>query len=183
VPNETAHLADHARPAPSPDAVPQPGEHAPARRTVVAWGAAATLGVSGVAALAGCGSGSSGSSAAGSSAAGSSAAGSSAAGSSPGGPASAALAKLSDIPVGGAVAATASGSPIIIAQPAAGRVVAFSAACTHQGCKVLVAGTKLNCPCHGSVFNALTGQVLTGPATAALPSVPVKISGTDVVPA
>jgi Rieske Fe-S protein len=33
------------------------------------------------------------------------------------------------------------------------------------------------------VFNALTGQVLTGPATAALPSVPVKISGTDVVPA
>ncbi|MGZ4650530.1 MAG: QcrA and Rieske domain-containing protein [Kineosporiaceae bacterium] len=47
-----------------------------------------------------------------------------------------------------------------MAQPTAGRVVAFSAVCTHQGCRVNPAGPQLDCPCHGSVFDAFTGQVL-----------------------
>jgi Rieske Fe-S protein len=60
-------------------------------------------------------------------------------------------------------------------------VVAFSAICTHQGCKVAPAGTTLNCPCHGSKYDAMTGKVLNGPAKADLAPVAVKVSGQDVV--
>lgn len=70
----------------------------------------------------------------------------------------------------------------MVAQPTAGKVVAFSAVCTHQGCAVAVASkTELDCPCHGSKFNALTGAVLNGPANKPLPSVAVKLSGDSVV--
>ena len=92
-----------------------------------------------------------------------------------------AIVKLADVPVGGAVAAQAPGGAIIVAQPTAGQVVAFSAICTHQACKVAPAGKTLNCPCHGSRYDALTGKVLNGPAKADLAPVAVKVSGQDVV--
>ena len=92
-----------------------------------------------------------------------------------------AIVKLDDVPIGGAVAAQAPSGAVIVAQPAEGRVVAFSAICTHQGCKVAPAGVTLNCPCHGSKFDAMTGRVLNGPAKADLEPVAVKISGQDVV--
>jgi len=92
------------------------------------------------------------------------------------------LAKVADIPVGGAISAKgADGKPIIVAQPTAGTVVAFSAICTHQGCTVAPKGAELDCPCHGSRFEAATGKVLAGPAKQPLPSVAVKVSGADVV--
>lgn len=41
----------------------------------------------------------------------------------------------------------------------------FSNRCTHLGCKIdKVAGKELVCPCHGSRFDAATGQVISGPA-------------------
>lgn len=96
--------------------------------------------------------------------------------------AAAPLAKLSDIKVGEAVAATgADGSKIIISRPTATTVAAFSAVCTHQGCTVAPAGKELDCPCHGSVYNATTGEVINGPASRPLPRVNVAISGTNVV--
>lgn len=174
----TSPAARTGRPA---QAAADPAEHlelaqGPARRSVVVLGAAATLGAAGIAGLAGCGSSSSGTAAAGSPAAGASAP--AAAGAAGGG----ALAKLADIPVGGsALAAGPDGQPIVIAQPEAGTVVAFSAVCTHQGCKVAPAGKELNCPCHASVFDAFTGKNLRGPAPSPLPAVAVKVSGTDVV--
>ncbi|HTZ44340.1 MAG TPA: Rieske (2Fe-2S) protein [Jatrophihabitans sp.] len=92
------------------------------------------------------------------------------------------LANLSSIPVGGAVSATApDGAKIIISRPTASSVAAFSAICTHQGCVVVPAGQQLDCPCHGSVYNATTGAVINGPAPRPLPAVSVKISGGDVV--
>jgi cytochrome b6-f complex iron-sulfur subunit len=92
------------------------------------------------------------------------------------------LAALADIPVGAAVAAKdASGKPIIVAQPSAGKAVAFSAICTHMGCTVAPAGKQLDCPCHGSQYNALTGAVLRGPAPKPLPSVPVHVADGNVV--
>ena len=94
---------------------------------------------------------------------------------------SGALAKLADVPVGGAVAAQGPSGPIIVAQPTAGQVVAHSAVCTHAGCTVAPAGAQLACPCHGSIFDAFTGAVVRGPATAPLAAVPVKVSGQDVV--
>lgn len=94
----------------------------------------------------------------------------------------AALAKLSDIKVGEAIAATgADGAKIIISRPTATTVAAFSAICTHQGCAVAPAGKELDCPCHGSVFNATTGAVVNGPAPRPLPAVNVTLSGDNVV--
>lgn len=89
----------------------------------------------------------------------------------------AALARLATIPVGSAVAAKdAAGKPIVVAQPTAGKAVAFSAICTHMGCTVAPAGKTLNCPCHGSVYDAATGKVLSGPAPAPLPAVAVHVT-------
>jgi cytochrome b6-f complex iron-sulfur subunit len=93
-----------------------------------------------------------------------------------------AIAKLADIPVGGAAAAeTADGTKIIIVQPSAGEVVAFDARCPHQGCTVAPSGDKLACPCHGSTFKTSDGSLITGPATSGLTEVAVKVDGEDVV--
>jgi Rieske Fe-S protein len=92
------------------------------------------------------------------------------------------LAKLSDIKVGEAISATGpDGAKIIIARPTSTTVAGFSAICTHQGCLVRPVGKQLDCPCHGSVYNATTGEVLIGPAVRALPQVAVSIAGDDVV--
>ena len=94
------------------------------------------------------------------------------------------LAQLTDIPVGGAVSARSSGGdPVVLAQPEAGRVVAFSAICTHQGCTVQPDGAEFVCPCHGSAFDAATGENLDGPATRPLDSFAVRIEGSQVVEA
>jgi cytochrome b6-f complex iron-sulfur subunit len=94
------------------------------------------------------------------------------------------LARLSAIPVGEAVSATGpNGASLIIARPTSGTVAAFSAICTHQACTVVPAGKQLDCPCHGSVYNATTGTVINGPAPQPLHSVPVKLSGDNVLPA
>jgi cytochrome b6-f complex iron-sulfur subunit len=96
-----------------------------------------------------------------------------------------ALAQLSDIPVGGAIAAKSGGKAIIISQPTAGQVTAFSAICTHMGCTVAPSadGKELDCPCHGSKYNATTGAVIGGPAPKPLPPVAVKVVDGAVVPA
>jgi Rieske Fe-S protein len=92
------------------------------------------------------------------------------------------LAKLSDIKVGEAISAKGpDGAKIIIARPTDGTVAAFSAICTHQGCTVAPAGKELDCPCHGSVYNAATGEVMGGPAPRPLDKVSVKIAGDSVV--
>jgi Rieske Fe-S protein len=94
------------------------------------------------------------------------------------------LAKLDDVPVGQAKAVTTpDGKDAIVARPTAGTVAAFSAICTHQGCKVAPAGAELKCPCHGSVFDAMTGQVKHGPATRNLPAMAVKVENGQVVSA
>lgn len=135
----------------------------PTRRVVVVAGGMAAVSV-----LAACSGGSGGS--------GTTSGGSGAAG------ASGSLVALSDVPVGSAVAAKdASGAPIIVAQPTAGKVVAFSAICTHQGCQVAPAGKQLDCPCHGSRYDATNGAVLRGPATKPLPAVAVHVAKGQVV--
>lgn len=94
----------------------------------------------------------------------------------------ASLVKLADIPVGSAVAAKGvDGRPLIVAQPSAGKVVAFSAICTHRGCTVAPAGKELLCPCHDSVYDAATGKNLGGPAPRPLSPVPVHVAGGEVL--
>jgi nitrite reductase/ring-hydroxylating ferredoxin subunit len=96
-------------------------------------------------------------------------------------PPAGALGKLSAIPVGGSVAAMQAGKPITLARPSMGTVAAFSAVCTHLGCTVNAGGPRLHCPCHGSIFNAFTGQVVQGPASSPLPSIAVHVADGYVV--
>ena len=101
----------------------------------------------------------------------------------PGGSAAAAsLAKVADIPVGGAISAkNAAGKPIILSQPTAGTIVGLSAICTHLGCTVAPAGAELKCPCHGSVFKAADGSNVSGPASKPLPAVVVHVENGQVL--
>jgi Rieske Fe-S protein len=87
---------------------------------------------------------------------------------------------LSSIPVGGAVSASLGSAPIVVSQPSAGTVVAFSAVCTHQGCTVAPQGKEFDCPCHGSRFDAATGDVITGPASDPLPKLTATVDGDTV---
>ena len=87
----------------------------------------------------------------------------------------------SSVPVGGAASFTdpSNGQPAYVVQPQAGDFVAFSRICTHAGCTVnFFQGSppEFRCPCHGSIYNATTGQVIQGPATLGLPSIRVSES-------
>jgi Rieske Fe-S protein len=144
------------------------------RRRVLVAGTGSVLGAS---LLAACGGSDSGTTAGGSS---SSTGGAGGGGGGGGG----ALAKVADVPVGGAVSATGpDGKPVIVAQPTDGEIVAFSAICTHQGCTVAPADKILQCPCHGSTYDLATGKNTGGPAPRPLTEIPVKVKGGEVVEA
>jgi cytochrome b6-f complex iron-sulfur subunit len=129
------------------------------RRTLLV----AAAGTAGAAALAGCAKSSKGGASAATTAA------------------AAPIAKLSDVAVGESISAAVGSKPILIAQPTAGKVVAFSAICTHQGCTVAPAGKQFHCPCHGSVYDAATGAVITGPAPLPLPPFAVHVAGGEIL--
>ena len=96
--------------------------------------------------------------------------------------ANAPLAKLADIEVGKSTSATLpDGKPAIVSRPTSETAVAFSAKCTHMGCTVKPAGNELHCPCHGSKFNALTGEVIHGPASSPLAKIDVRVANGSVV--
>jgi Rieske Fe-S protein len=92
------------------------------------------------------------------------------------------LAKLADIEVGKCVSVkTPAGEAAIVSRPTSDTAAAFSAKCTHMGCTVSPAGSELHCPCHGSRYNALTGAVLQGPASAPLAKIDVQVVSGEVV--
>lgn len=94
------------------------------------------------------------------------------------------LTALSAVPIGQAKSVSLpDGSPGVVARPTASTAVCFSAICTHAGCTVAANGAQLDCPCHGSRYNALTGAVLNGPATRPLAEIPVKVANGEVLTA
>lgn len=92
----------------------------------------------------------------------------------------AALAKTTDIPVGGGT--IIEDAKLVITQPTPGEFKCFTAVCTHQGCVVSnVKDGTINCPCHGSQFKIADGSVATGPANRPLRSVTISVEGTNIV--
>jgi thiosulfate dehydrogenase (quinone) large subunit len=87
----------------------------------------------------------------------------------------------SAIPVGGAAGFTDpfQGIPAYVVQPRAGAFLAFSAVCTHAGCTVsfVESAEQFQCPCHGSIYSASTGEVIQGPAQLPLPPIGLDLSG------
>jgi Rieske Fe-S protein len=91
-----------------------------------------------------------------------------------------ALVPAAEVPVGGGVIVAA--QKVVVTQPTEGEFKGFSSTCTHQGCQVSsVKDDEIGCACHGSVFSAADGAVVSGPATAPLPEVAVAVSGDQVV--
>jgi Rieske Fe-S protein len=87
--------------------------------------------------------------------------------------------KTADIPVkGGKIFKD---TDTVVTQPSAGQFKAFSATCTHAGCTVgAVSNNLINCPCHGSAYNATDGSVKNGPATKGLTAKKVTVSGDSI---
>jgi len=93
-----------------------------------------------------------------------------------------ALAAVDDIPSGGGL--VLDDAKVVLTKADDGTVRAFSSICTHQGCAVAkVADGRISCPCHGSQFEADTGEVAEGPASRALPAVAVAVRDGEVFPA
>jgi Rieske Fe-S protein len=70
---------------------------------------------------------------------------------------------------------------IVVTQPTSGEFKAFTAICTHMGCTVdNVSDGTINCICHGSMYSISTGEVVHGPATQPLASIPITVKGKEI---
>ena len=93
------------------------------------------------------------------------------------------IVKLSDTK--NAALATVGGSIMldddnILIRSSQSQFLAVNLICRHKGCTVELQGDKFVCPCHGSEFS-LHGDVLKGPASEPLISLPVTADAENVV--
>jgi Rieske Fe-S protein len=95
-------------------------------------------------------------------------------------PAGEVLGPLDQVTVGSGV--VYDGPKVVVTQPVEGDIRGFTAVCPHQGCLVSeVTNNEILCPCHGSLFSAEDGAVITGPATTGLAPVTVSVADNQVV--
>jgi nitrite reductase/ring-hydroxylating ferredoxin subunit len=76
-----------------------------------------------------------------------------------------------DLPVGDMKVVKDGDREILFVNPGTG-IYALNNFCAHNGCRLgygTLAGENLRCPCHSSVFNVKTGDVVSGPATTPQP--------------
>lgn len=65
-----------------------------------------------------------------------------------------------------------------------GTYYAIGNVCTHMGCSLsegTLTGDKVQCACHGSIFNLKTGAVEKGPATSPEPSYSLRVDGDKIL--
>ncbi len=89
------------------------------------------------------------------------------------------LASKKDLPAGKMMGAESSGQKILLAN-VNGSYYAIGNVCTHRGCTLsegTLTGDKVQCPCHGSIFDVKTGAVVKGPATNPEKSFKIKADG------
>ncbi|MBA2692108.1 MAG: Rieske (2Fe-2S) protein [Rubrobacter sp.] len=91
------------------------------------------------------------------------------------------IAAESDVAPGEALDFEDGGEPAVLVHLDSGDFVAYSAVCTHQQCTVAFNDGSLDCPCHGSRFDAANGaEVMAGPANSPLPEIPVEVRDGEV---
>lgn len=91
--------------------------------------------------------------------------------------------KADEIAEGDATAFDVNGEQVAVSR-VKGELRAFSDICTHRGCNLSLGGeidgTTIECECHGSVFDMVTGEVINGPATEPIATFPVSDEGGDL---
>lgn len=86
---------------------------------------------------------------------------------------------VADVPLGRGTVLTS--DRVVVTQPTEGTFKAFDVTCPHQGCAVtLVTEQGIICPCHGSVFDAASGERLSGPAERGLTPRTVTVDGDEL---
>jgi len=92
-----------------------------------------------------------------------------------------AAAKVGDLAPNSAKIFKFGSSPAILINTQDGKLLSFSAVCTHLTCTVTYqaeTGT-MYCPCHNGRFD-LAGNVISGPPPAPLESYKVEVAGEDI---
>ena len=90
--------------------------------------------------------------------------------------------RIEDLPEGTMRAFQVGGEDVAVAN-VDGRLHAFGDECTHQRCSLAdgdLDGTSVICPCHGSEFDVRSGEVLTPPATRAVPTFGVRVADGEI---
>jgi nitrite reductase/ring-hydroxylating ferredoxin subunit len=89
------------------------------------------------------------------------------------------VARADDLKEGDMRAFDVRGTKIAVAN-VAGTFYAFGDTCTHRECSLAegdLEETTVTCPCHGSEFDVVSGQVLRGPARVPVGSFEVRAEG------
>ena len=89
------------------------------------------------------------------------------------------VARLADVPVGGAItfAYPTRHDPCLLVRPDADTLVAYNQKCTHLTCAVVprVDRGEIHCPCHEGHFDLATGRPLAGPPRRPLTLVTLQV--------
>lgn len=99
--------------------------------------------------------------------------------SQPAQPGAEAIARVDELPVGGAKTFTYPGgsTPRLLVRTGATAFVAYDQLCTHLLCPVVpaVESGRLHCPCHNGWFDLQTGRPVAGPPQRALPRILLEV--------
>lgn len=91
------------------------------------------------------------------------------------------IAKVADVPHATAFDFKWDEKPAIVIN-LEGEYNAFRNVCTHNGCQTrYYGGTSLDCPCHGSRFDAATGEAIRGPAETRLRRIDVVVEDDNIL--
>ena len=88
-----------------------------------------------------------------------------------------------EMPAGKMKAVDVAGVSVLLAN-VAGEYYAVGNKCTHRGCKLssgVFEGETVKCPCHKSVFNVKTGEVVHRPASKPEPKYAVKVEEEQIL--
>ena len=93
------------------------------------------------------------------------------------------VATRDQVPRGGRYSAWAGGRRVLL-YSVGDQYYATDEQCTHRECSLgegAFSGQVVVCPCHMARFDVISGEVLGGPATVALPTYPVKVEGNRIL--